>query len=98
MANAQVVPVNQRNSKLLAGSRRKPWSPKPRENFFCPPGLSTNEVTLRLAEPAQAWDEFHPVRYRMRAVAGPAQHGTRDEATIKFGFRHVERVGQGNAT
>lgn len=58
----------------------------------CPPGLSTHEVTLPLAEPAQAWDEFHPVRYRLRATLGDSPPAS-DAATVAFGFRHIERVG-----
>jgi len=54
-----------------------------------PSGLSTNEITLRLAQAAQAWDEFHPVRYRMLAALGSAA-----PTIAKFGFRHVERVGK----
>ena len=61
--------------------------------LHCPPGLSPHEVVLRLAEPAQAWDEFQPVRYRLRATLGSL--GDRREAgSMTFGFRHVERVGQ----
>lgn len=55
----------------------------------CPPGLSTHELTLQLTAPAQAWDEFHPVRYRAAAALG-----ARATAEARFGFRHVERVGR----
>ena len=63
------------------------------KDFPCPPGLSTNEVTLQLSSPAQAWDEFHPARYRLR-VALTNPDGKRDETELKFGFRQVERVGK----
>lgn len=59
----------------------------------CPPGLSEAEVTLNLAEPAQAWDEFQTTRYRLRVTTDPAT-GTRDPLETTFGFRHVERVGR----
>jgi hypothetical protein len=78
--------------QLLAGKGGPPLA-EAAADFSCPPGWSTNEVTLRLAKPAQAWDEFQPVRYQLRAtlpgVAGPA-----DATRITFGFRTVERVGQ----
>lgn len=61
--------------------------------FPCAPGLSTHELTLQLPEPAQAWDEFHPVRHRLHATL-EGKAGSRDEAAIRFGFRHVERVGK----
>jgi len=62
-----------------------------RQDFSCAPGLSTNDITLRLASPAQPWDEFHPVRYRLVAeLTNP--DGKRDETAITIGFRHVERV------
>ncbi|MCL4179660.1 MAG: discoidin domain-containing protein [Verrucomicrobia bacterium] len=59
----------------------------------CPPGLSTHEITLRLAEPAAAWDEFHPVRYRLKVELGERAAST-EAATVTFGFRHLERVGR----
>jgi hypothetical protein len=59
----------------------------------CPPGLSTHEITLRLAEPAVAWDEFQPVRHRLTAALSERAVST-EAATVTFGFRHVERVGR----
>lgn len=59
----------------------------------CPPGLSAHDLTLQLAQAAQAWDEFNPVRYRVLAALG-GRTGPRDEAAATFGFRHVERVAQ----
>ena len=55
----------------------------------CPPGPSSHDVTVRLAEPAAAWDEFHPVLHRLEAVLGSGE-----PVTVSFGFRHVERVGK----
>jgi len=56
-------------------------------------GDSAHEVVVTLAQPAQAWDELHPVRYRVEAAAVTAGD-TPDTATAWFGFRHVERVGK----
>ena len=60
-----------------------------RVRMDCPPGAGTREITLQLKGEAEAWDEFHPVRYRVVAtLGGGAASG------ITFGFRTVERVGQ----
>ena len=59
----------------------------------CPSDTSRHEVTLSLAGPAQAWDEFHPVRYRLHARLA-ATNDTCAQATATFGFRHFERVGK----
>jgi beta-galactosidase len=59
----------------------------------CPAGLSTHEVVLQLAQPAQAWDEFQPARYRVRTTLESGT-GPRSDTRIVFGFRQVERVGQ----
>lgn len=58
-----------------------------------PSGATTVEATLRLAEPAAAWDEFHPVRHRLRAWVADGE-GAREAITALFGFRQVERAGQ----
>lgn len=63
------------------------------QSFSCVPGLTTNETTLQLMTPAQAWDEFQTARYRLRAALRNAD-GELDEANIGFGFRQVERVGK----
>ncbi len=57
------------------------------------PGLSTNEITLKLDAPAEPWDEFAPRRYRVQ-VRLENQAGLLDEETVHFGFRHLERVGK----
>lgn len=62
-------------------------------DLTCPPGLSTNEFTLVLSSPAQQWDEFQTVRYRLHATLTNPD-AKRDDATVTFGFRHVERVGR----
>ena len=48
----------------------------------CSPGESTNEVTLELAQPAQSWDEFRPVRYRLRVAR-------RERRCIRCDLRYV---------
>ncbi|MHB1305845.1 MAG: discoidin domain-containing protein [Limisphaerales bacterium] len=58
-------------------------------DFICPSGLSTQEVTLRLAEPAAAWDEFQPVLHRVVVTLGAGK-----AVSANFGFRHLERVGR----
>jgi len=59
----------------------------------CPPGASTHQALLRLAEPALAWDEFRPVRYRLHAtLERPGE--PREEVSATFGFRHLERIGK----
>jgi hypothetical protein len=93
LVNAESQPATtQAKLRLLAEHGEKVFAEAMGE-FLCPPGLSTNEVTLRLAEAAHAWDEFHPVRYRIHAVM-ESKRGPRDEATITLGFRHIERVGK----
>jgi len=59
----------------------------------CAPGTNVHESTLELREPAQSWDEFHPVRYRIEATLR-SRSGSRDETSVLFGFRHIERVGK----
>ena len=59
----------------------------------CESGTTTHEVVLQLRKPAQAWDEFHPVRYRIQASL-QMQNGTCDDSSTSFGFRHIERVGK----
>lgn len=93
LANAESQPsTTPAKLRLLAEHGEQTFAEATGE-FLCPPGLSTNEVTLRLAEAAQAWDEFHPVRYRIHTVV-ESKRGSRDQATIVFGFRHIERVGK----
>lgn len=51
------------------------------------------EATLRWSEPAQPWDEFNPVRYRVEAgLEAPGQPASLASAT--FGFRQIERQGR----
>lgn len=64
------------------------WDTTATELSF-PPGASTNELTLHLAKPAEAWDEFNPIRYRLTATLGSAA-----PVTVVFGFRHIERAGK----
>lgn len=64
-----------------------------RLNFSCPPGTTTNETTLTLSTPAQAWDEFQTARCRLHAALTNPD-GKRDETSITFGVRQVERVGK----
>ncbi len=59
----------------------------------CLPGTTTHQYTLHLREPARAWDESHPVRYRIGAALQSANE-SQDETSVLFGFRHVERVGK----
>ena len=56
------------------------------------PGFEKSEITLKLAEPAEAWDEFSPVRYRVEVRFGD---GTvvRDVASALFGFRQIDHAG-----
>ncbi len=61
--------------------------------LHCAPRTDTHEVTLLLREPAQAWDEFQPVRYRIRATL-KTENGSPDETSALFGFRHIERTGK----
>jgi len=56
------------------------------------PGVGNGELTLTLAEPAEAWDEFSPARYRIEVQFGDAAAGP-DEAIAWFGFRHVDHKG-----
>lgn len=86
---ARQVPVNLR----LSREREAPAIATASCVATYPPGLGTGEVTLDLAEPIEAWDEFHPARYRVQAhLEGP--NGLCDETTVSFGFRQVERVGK----
>ena len=93
LANAEGKPATTPVKLRLLAEKGEQIFAEATGEFFCPSGLSTNEVTLRLAEAAQAWDEFHPVRYRIR-TALENQHGPRDEATVTFGFRHIKRDGK----
>ncbi len=52
----------------------------------------THEVVLKLNDPAQAWDEFHPIRYRL-AATWHSNGDVTDSSTTLFGFRHIETVG-----
>jgi hypothetical protein len=61
--------------------------------LVCPAGRSTNRIRLTLDAPAQAWDEFHPVRYRLRARLETAGSAPRT-SIVKFGFRQVDRRGR----
>jgi hypothetical protein len=91
--NAGTDPVSATATLRLSTERGEAAIAEVNGKFRCPPGLSTNELTLRLAEPAQAWDEFQPVRYQIRGVLeGPSS--ARADASIRFGFRNVERVGK----
>ena len=93
LANAEAKAVTTSVKLRLLAEREERIFAEAGGEFLCPPDSSTNEITLRLAEAAQAWDEFHPVRYRVRATVenrGPSS----DEATVAFGFRHIERVGK----
>lgn len=51
------------------------------------------EGTLTLATPAEPWDEFHPVLYRIDAALDSSQ-GLLSQAAAEFGFRHIEREGR----
>ncbi|MCC7374741.1 MAG: hypothetical protein IT581_08795 [Verrucomicrobiales bacterium] len=53
---------------------------------------SQHDIELRLNEIAKPWDEFSPIRYRLKAVLEDEQ-GSRDETQALFGFRQVERAG-----
>jgi hypothetical protein len=59
-----------------------------------PAGSSTNELVAEFTEPAQAWDEFHPIRYTAQ-VQVRLIDGSRDESTTAFGFRQIETVDKG---
>jgi hypothetical protein len=59
----------------------------------CAPGAAVHEAALQLREPTRAWDEFHPIRYRLEATLQP-EHEPRAETRVWFGFRHVERMGK----
>jgi len=69
------------------------WLAESSTEVTCAPGTDFHESTLQLHEPAQAWDEFHPARYRIHATLQTA-NGSRDETSVLFGFRHIERVGK----
>ncbi len=62
-------------------------------SVLCPPGSGTNGLTVKLTEPARAWDEFDPIRYRLKASLETAGRPS-DESTVSFGFRDVVRVGK----
>ncbi len=56
------------------------------------PGTSEHEAVIELREPAIAWNEFQPARYRLVATwETPA--GATDQCATLFGFRHIETVG-----
>ncbi len=57
------------------------------------PGAAVVVGVLHWDAPAQAWDEFHPVRYRVTGELVPAA-GEASSASVLFGFRHVERDGR----
>lgn len=59
-----------------------------------PAGSSTNELVAEFTGPAQAWDEFHPLRYTAQ-VQVRLIDGSRDESTTAFGFRQIETVDKG---
>jgi len=59
----------------------------------CTRGTNLQEFTLPLLQPARAWNEFHPVRYRIQATLETG-NGLRDEKSVLFGFRHIERIGK----
>jgi hypothetical protein len=89
VANVTDQPAVERTQfRVLPGQGDTPQAEATVE-LACPPGASTHEVTLRWSEPAPAWDEFDPVRLRVRAKFGEAA-----PVTEWFGFRHVERVGR----
>jgi hypothetical protein len=93
MANAEVKPASAPLRLRLRAEQGEALLAEAAGEFLCPPGLSTSEVVVRLAEPALAWDEFHPVRYHVR-VRLDGSKGSRDEGSATFGFRHIERVGK----
>jgi len=93
LANTASSPVSARLRAWLRPDHQGRTLAESAAEITCPPGLSTNDLVLRLAQPAQTWDEFSPVRYRLHvALDGPG--GRLDERDVAFGFRHVERVGQ----
>ncbi len=55
-------------------------------------GNGTHDVVLKLDKPAQSWDEFHPIRYRLTASWQTGGEATTSCTTL-FGFRHIETVG-----
>jgi hypothetical protein len=57
------------------------------------PGEARVESVLTLSEPARPWDEFNPVRYRIRGELRTAQ-GDISEQSEEFGFRQIERDGR----
>lgn len=78
--------------RLCAATGENPLA-EPGAGFSAQIGASVHEVVVALAQPAQAWDEFHPERYRVE-VAAVTTGEVPDTATAWFGFRHVERVGK----
>jgi len=93
LANAESSPVSCRVKGRLTPDEADRVLAEAALDLTSPPGLSTNELVLRLAEPAAAWDEFQPVRHRVR-VTLERRGVVRDEAAVTFGFRHVERDGR----
>ena len=67
----------------------------PRRGDRCP-GVECSRAAAPLAErPPCPGTNSHPVRYRA-AVGLQARHGPSDQEEIRFGFRQIERVGQGD--
>ncbi len=79
------------NLRLLPERGERPLAEASLE-VACASGTNVHEATLQLREPAQTWDEFNPVRYRIQASLETADR-SRDDTSVLFGFRHVERVG-----
>ncbi len=75
--------------QLLADDHDEVWA-SCEIPFAAKPGTSQAKGELKLERAAEAWDEFHAVRYRVVAVL-KTESGDRHEATSRFGFRHIER-------
>lgn len=60
------------------------------------PGASTVVAVVPVTDEVQLWDEFNPVRYRLRLQLSDAQGDPAavDDAAASFGFRHLERDGR----
>ena len=57
------------------------------------PGAMDTGMTLKLTDPAEAWDEFSPARYRVEIQFGDGS-AEPDQATARFGFRQIDHVGK----
>jgi beta-galactosidase/beta-glucuronidase len=56
-------------------------------------GDSSHELMIHLKQPAEVWDEFQPIRYRLQVAIESKITGERlDTTTTTFGFRHLERA------